>query len=245
MGKNETIYHKHYTVCWDHDAWCCNYSGNPIRSIQLRWSETDVDEVTVNYRTGETYTWKCNYISSYIGQFGVSVSPDGERIFVQTWETGLFCFCARTGERIWRTKSRRGVTDIFVGDTTLTVQRHDYGMELISMETGEVIRELRPYGAWGFTAVNHRYLISGVRKWDLIEAETLEIKERFSNKEFTGGHADYTVNHISTDEAGRICVRGFRNVWDETVKPPKMLPNLEFEHFVDSMILRTEGELMI
>jgi hypothetical protein len=118
-------------------------------------------------------------------------------------------------------------------------------MELISMETGEVIRELRPYGAWGFTAVNHRYLISGVRKWDLIEAETLEIKERFSNKEFTGGHADYTVNHISTDEAGRICVRGFRNVWDETVKPPKMLPNLEFEHFVDSMILRTEGELMI
>ena len=55
----------------------------------------------------------------------------------------------------------------------------------------------------------------------------------------------YTVNHISPDEAARICVRGFRNVWDETVKPPKMLPNLEFEHFVDSMILRTEGELMI
>ena len=245
MGKNETIYHKHYTVSWDYGDWCCNYSGNPIRNIQLQWSNTGVNEVTVNYRTGESYTWKCKYISSYIGQFGVSVSSDGEKLFVQTWETGLFCFHARTGERIWRTKSRRGVTDIFVGDTTLTVQRHDYGMELISIETGEVLRELRPYGAWGFTAVNNRYLISGVRKWDLIEAETLEIKERFSNKDFTGGHADYTVNHISIDKAGRICVRGFQNVWDESVKPPKMLHNLEFEHFVDSAVFLGEREEII
>ena len=135
----------------------------------------------------------------------------------------------------------RGVTDLFVGDDTLTVQLHDYGMMLLSMETGEVLKEKRPYGVWGFTAIDNKYLIADYRKWDLIEAETLEVVERFSRKDFTGGHGDFTVNNISSAEGGRICVKGFRNINDYTARPIKTVETLYFEHFVESEVLRFEG----
>ena len=44
-----------------------------------------------------------------MGQFGIAVTADGKMVFAQTWENGLFCFDAKTGEQIWRTKSRRGI----------------------------------------------------------------------------------------------------------------------------------------
>ncbi len=242
MSKNELYYHKHYTARWrgPEDPWCCEYSGTPIETIRFDY-ETDPRSMIIRYRSGEEYTWGSKYITSYIGQFGISVSPDGEKVFLQTWETGLFCFSARTGERLWRTKSRRGVTNIFVGEDTLTVQLHDYGMMLLSMETGEVLKEKRPYGVWGFTAIDHRYLIAGHRKWDLIEAETLEVKERFSDKVFTGGHTDYTVNHISLGADGLICVKGFHVINDYSVRPVKTIETLHFEHFVESEILQLGG----
>ncbi len=242
MSNNELYYHKHYNARWrrEGDPWCCEFSGTPIETIRFDF-ETDPYSAIIRYRSGEQYSWGCKYITSYIRQFGISVSPDGEKVFLQTWETGLFCFSARTGERLWRTKSRRGVTDIFVGDDTLTVQLHDYGMMLLSMETGEVLKEKRPYGVWGFTAIDHRYLIAGHRKWDLIEAETLEVMEQFSRKDFTGNHPNYTVNHISYAKDGRICVKGFHNINDYSTRPIKAVETLHFEHFVESEVLQLGG----
>lgn len=240
MGLNTMIYHKHYTITWNNDEpWRCDYSHGTIESIWLDFNAEPCN-VIVQYRSGEQFSWSCKYMTSYIGQFGVSVSPDGEKVFVQTWETGLFCFSARTGVQIWGTKSRRGVTDIFVGDDTLTVQCHDYGMMLLSMDNGEVLRQLRPYGVWGFTAIDHRYLIANHRKWDLIEAETLEVKERFSDRTFTGNHLDYVVNHVSLREDGLICVKGGKHIYDNSSKGIKIAETLRYEHFVESEILTSE-----
>lgn len=241
MSLYDLFYHKRYTARWrgTEDPWCCEYSGCPIETIRIDF-KTEPYTVTVKYVSGDHYVWDCKHLNPYIRQFGVSVSSDGEKVFLQTWETGLFCFSARTGERLWRTKSRRGVTDIFVCDETLTVQLHDYGMMLLSVETGEVLKEKRPYGVWGFTAIDHRYLIAGHRKWDLIEAETLEVKEQFSPKVFTGGHPEYTVNHISLEDR-RICVKGFRNINDYSIRPIKTVETLHFEHLVESEVLQLEG----
>ena len=233
-------YHKHYLLTsTNEEPWLYRYSAGEIASTQMIWGQDHSDTtVIVQYRSGETYTWKNKFFSSYIDQFGIAVSADGTKLFAQTWENGLFCFDPKTGERIWRTKSRRGITNIFVNDDTITVQLHDYAMQLIDMNTGEVLQEKRPSTAWGFTTLNHQYLIchSTLKKWEIIEAETLAVKESFTNKEFTNDHTEFCINHIRLCEDGTIFVRGFQNVWDESQKPPKRLPNIEFEY---SLITKT------
>jgi hypothetical protein len=120
----------------------------------------------------------------------------------------------------------------------VTAQLHDYAMHLLEIKTGEVIKEKRPCTAWGFSTLDNRYIVCQVtaRKWEIIEAETLEVKESFTHKEFTGGYTDFCINHISLCENGKIRVAGFKNVWDNSQTPPKMLPNIVFEHFLDSRL---------
>ena len=233
-------YHKRYLLTsTNEEPWLYRYSAGEIASTQMVWGQDHSDTtVIVQYRFGGSYTWKSKYFTSYIDQFGIAVSADGTKLFAQTWDNGLFCFDPKTGERIWRTKSRRGITNIFVSDDTITVQLHDYAMQLIDIHTGEVLLEKRPSTAWGFTSLNHQYLIchSTLRKWEIIEAETLAVKESFTNKEFTNDHAEFCINHIRLCEDGTIYVKGFQNVWDESQKPPKRLPNIEFEY---SLITKT------
>ncbi|MBE6977617.1 MAG: hypothetical protein E7438_03125 [Ruminococcaceae bacterium] len=217
--------------------WVYVYSAGEIEYSQIIFAKDDVPHtVAVKYKSGEIYTWQNKYISSYIDQFGIAVSSDGNMLFIQTWENGLFCVNPKTGEQIWRTKSRRGITNIFVGDNTITAQLHDYSMQLIDIKTGEVLKEKRPCTAWGFSTLDNQHIVCQVtaRKWEIIKAETLEVKETFTHKEFTGNHSDFCINHISLCENGNIRVAGFQNVWDDSEKPPKMLPNIEFEYFLSS-----------
>lgn len=235
-------YHKNYIITnMDGEHWGYQYSAGEIAFVKLCFEKNPEDTtVIVEYRTGESYTWKCKYLGVYNGQFGVAVSADGEKVFAQTWENGLFCFDARKGARIWRTKSRRGITSLFVNDHTIVAHQHEHALQLIDMNTGEVLKEKRPATAWGFTALNHQYFICQVtaRKWEIIEAETLETVESFAHKTFTNNHMDYVINHISLCEDGKILVKGFKNVWDNSQRTPKMLPNIEFENYVESIALK-------
>ena len=237
-------YHKNYSIYKSEQEWLNCYSDGAIESLQMVPGELDKktykfspSKITIQYKTGEIYQWETLYINSYnMGQFGIAVTTDGKMVLAQTWENGLFCFDAKTGERIWRTKSRRGITNIFVGDNTITAQLHDYAMQLIDIKTGEVLKEKRPCTAWGFTTLDNQHIVCHVtaHKWEIIEAETLEVKESFTHKEFTGNHTDFCIKHISLCENGNIRVAGFQNVWDNSEKPPKMLPNIEFEYFLKS-----------
>ncbi len=238
------VHHKNYSIYISSDQpWLYQYSHGEIASIQLRINKDSAENtIVVKYRSGETYTWNSKHFHGYINQFGIAVSLDGTKVFAQTWENGLFCFNAMTGERIWRTKSRRGITNIFVNDDTVTVQLHDFAMQLLDMNTGEVIQEKRPCTAWGFTALGNRYIIcqTTARKWELIEPYTLSVKETFNHKEFTGNHTNFAIRHITLGENGTICVEGFRNAWDTTTVPPTMLPNIEFEYLLKSKVLSGE-----
>lgn len=241
---DQIIHHSNYSIYLSYNSpWLYRYSQGSIESVQMILNNKSSEEsIVVKYRSGETYTWSSKYFGSYIGQFGIAVSFDGTKIFAQTWENGLFCFNAVTGERIWRTKSRRGITNIYVNDDTITVQLHDYAMQLLDINTGEVIKEKRPSTAWGFTALENQYIIchSTAKKWELIKANTLEVMETFTHKEFTDNHIGFFINHISLSEGGTICVRGFQNVWDYSTSPPTRLPNVEFENHIKSKALSNQ-----
>lgn len=238
-------HHKNYSIYQENGKWTFYYSNSIVESIHCVPGDLDrktykfsPSKITVKYKTGESYTWENNHIHGYNLGFGIAVSNDGTKIFVQTWECGMFCLDAKTGNSIWRTKSKRGITSIFVGDNTITAQLHDYAMQLIDINTGEVIKEKRPSTAWGFITLDNRYILCNVtaRKWEIIDAETMETKETFTNKEFMGGQTDFIVNHVEISEDGRLHITGFKNVWDETQKPPKKLPNIEFDYFLYSKV---------
>lgn len=225
------LYNNYREIVYDHGAICRVYLDLPIGSLGA--------DVQVYYSSGEMYWWKTKWISSYTFQFGVAVSFDGKYVFVQTWENGLLCLDARTGKTIWRTKSKRGVTHIFVNADIVLCHQRGHALQLLDIHTGEVLSEKRPATAWGFTALDHRHIICQVtaRRWEIIDAQTLETVEVFSHKVFTGGHEDYCINKIGRTQDGKIKVCGFKNVWDRSVKPAVMLPNLEFEHYVESKVL--------
>ncbi len=235
--EGEVHFHKNYRLFNNRRE--IAFDGGTIRLVALKSaSDSDNTDVTVWFRDGNCAQWQSRWIEcGYIFQFGVAVSTGGEYVFAQTWDKGLFCLDSRTGERVWRSKSKRGITHVFVNDNTILCHQHEHALQLLDIHTGEVLAEKRPAKGWGFQSINHEYIVCQVtaRQWEIIHAETLETKLRFSHREFTNSHENYCVNHIRL-EGNILIVRGFKSAWDNSTTPPAMLPNLEFEHHIDIVL---------
>lgn len=237
----EMIYHQNYCICAKNREF--SYDNGAIRRIYLEFPLGVLGaEIQIYFADGSMEWWKSKWLSAYTLSFGIAVSLDGKYLYVQTWTNGLLCLDSHTGDVIWRTKSKRGITNVFVNDHTLLCHQHGRALQLLDIRSGAVLQEKRPATAWGFTSLDHRHIICQVtaRRWEIIDAQTLETKEIFSHQDFTGGHTDYCVNRIVLGEGGIIRVSGFNNVWDYSVEPPIRLPNLEFYHEVQSEHLRDQ-----
>lgn len=221
--KNYRSFHHGYTTAFD--------SGN-IQLISLDINDASKSAlVSICFKGGNISQWSSRWFSSYIFQFGVAVSHDGQYIFAQTWKNGLFCLDSNTGELIWKTKSKRGITNIFVNDTTVLCHQHEHALQLIDIKTGEVLQEKRTATAWGFTAIDHRHIVCQVtaKRWEIIDTANLHTVATFSHREFTNRHEDFCVNHIEIQDS-QLIIKGFKNQWDLSSNPPSRLPNLEFTH---------------
>lgn len=205
MGKipiGVTLEHGHRTMT-------CHYEDGGIEKLHLEFRSADPPTiVTVSFRDGREAKWECKYLDAYHRQFGVSVSRDGSRVFVQTWEMGVLCFDSGTGERIWKTKSRRGVTTLVVNENTLCVHRHEYALQLLDMETGEVIAEKRPANSWGADILTDRYLLcrTTARKWEIVCTEDLHTAGVLTKKELQAAEAQ--LKAAAPGEEGCWCFRG-------------------------------------
>lgn len=231
VENGRVVFHKNYRLFRHH--FVTAFDAGCVRLIAI--DPADLPVVSVLFADGSRAQWSSKWIvAAYLNQFGVAVSSDGKYVFAQTWERGLFCLDARSGELIWRSKSKRGITSLFVNDSTILCHRREQALQLLDIHTGEVLQEKRPATAWGFTAIDHRHIVCQVtaRRWEILQAETLETKAAFSHREFTNGHEYFCVNDIHL-EGNLLTVRGFMNVWDDSVKPPKFLPNLEFAHCIE------------
>lgn len=230
IENGRVVFHQKYCLYNDNKA--VAFDAGAVRLICLDFSlNPDRTVVNILFEDGSHSEWTTKWITSYIFQFGIAVSSDGKYIFVQTWENGLFCLDSHTGEKLWRTYSKRGITNIFVNESTLLCHQREHALQLLDIYTGEVLAEKRPATAWGFTAIDHNFIVCRVtaRRWEIIDATNLETKRVISHREFTNGHENYCINHIKR-VGNEIVVRGFQNIWDNTASPAKRLPSLEFEH---------------
>ena len=82
---------------------------------------------------------------------------------------------SKSGEIVWRTKSKRGITNIFVNDETLCCMQREKALQLIDIRTGDVLKEKKATD-WGFTALDHNRIECQIsaRKRKIIDPETLE-----------------------------------------------------------------------
>ena len=174
--------------------------------------------VVIEYRDGRVFEWleKNDLNNAYNGQFGLSVSLDGRFVFVQSWEKGLFCYNAQTGDLVWRSKRRFGITNIYVNEKTVLCHQHDKALQLLDIETGEVIKEKTPARDWGFTYLKEGYIIchTSARKWEIIRTEDLETVEEIPDKLF--GKGEWCINSIRLTEEGKLVWRGFQNEFDDS-----------------------------
>ena len=174
--------------------------------------------VVIEYRDGRVFEWleKNDLNNAYNGQFGLSVSLDGRFVFVQSWEKGLFCYNAQTGDLVWRSKRRFGITNIYVNEKTVFCHQHDKALQLLDIETGEVIKEKTPARDWGFTYLKEGYIIchTSARKWEIIRTEDLETVEEIPDKLF--GKGEWCINSIRLTEENKLVWRGFQNEFDDS-----------------------------
>ena len=192
--------------------------GLIIRVDTDGWYRRDTGELgsaTVLYRDDSRFSWKSKYVDCvFQEQVGIAVSPDGSCLFLPTWELGFHCVDAKSGERIW--SKRYGVTNLFLLENTLVCQRPYQALQLLDLHTGELLKERR-VSSWGFTSLNHRYLICHVKEtqrdnhWDIIRASTLETVQSISQRTLTDGHERYCVRDIVWVPEGELLVSGFKD----------------------------------
>lgn len=207
------------------------YAKGAIVRTAVRYGEYDPKTdrnapsgVLVEFSDGTVCQWESTWFGGYNGQFGVSVSPDGRFVFAQSWERGLCCLDARTGAMVWKTASRRGITNVYVNGRSVLVHQREQALLLLDMETGAVIMEKRPARAWGFDILEEGYIFcfTTARQAEIIRTEDLETVEQIPAKLFP--RDDWCVKRVYLAD-GKLKYEAFRNVWDESRQPPKMLPN--------------------
>ncbi len=165
------------------------YTSGVIKKTSVKHNMYEPSQIVIEYRDGTVYQWHCDtVVTSYNHQFGISVSYDGRYVFAQSWEKGLFCYHAKTGELAWRTKRRFGITSVHVNENTLVVHQHDRALQLLDMETGEVLAEKKPARDWGFETIDENHILchTSARNWEIIRTTDLVTVANIPHKKFPG-----------------------------------------------------------
>lgn len=154
--------------------------------------------VHVVYKDGKSVQWHCLDLSSYNGQFGVSVSFDGELLFVQTWHKGILAYEAETGKLRWRSRQKTGITTVFLNQTALLVHQHEKALQLLDQKTGTLLKEKKPARDWSFYPLDEERIIcrTTAKQWELIRAEDLETVGTIPAKLICGDAEGWCVQDV-------------------------------------------------
>ncbi|MBE6543814.1 MAG: hypothetical protein E7675_05395 [Ruminococcaceae bacterium] len=94
--------------------------------------------LTVFYHNGEKYSFECYTDTVFSGQYGISISADGEHIYVISYIKGLWCY-NKHGEILWKTRYTSAGHVYIHNDGTVTCVT---GTHLILLdENGKAIKK--------------------------------------------------------------------------------------------------------
>ena len=76
--------------------------------------------------------------SPYNYQYGIPLSEDSTKLFVGSWEKGIYTYDVNTGELLWKYKQGR-IRNIFVYSNFLIALRANNSIVKLDIETGELL----------------------------------------------------------------------------------------------------------
>lgn len=213
-------------------GWDYLYQDGCIAAIRVTVGNTadSASHLHITWRNGQHAEWSAvqPVIDAYTEQFGLSVSQDGRFIFVQTWDSGLYCLDAATGEKVWRSQSRRGITSLAVNEATLVAHQREHALLLLDPETGAVLKEKRPAKGWCFCQLDEKHLIcqTTARQWEIIRTEDLKTMQIIPHSLFpkTSGTQPWCIRDVWLED-DRLWCNAFRSAVDtDTEEQDFLLP---------------------
>ena len=147
-------------------------------------------KIEVYLRNGECYIIEC-WVTFYTSQFGIQVSHDGQFVYVNSDEKGLWCYTYK-GELVWKTRYT-SVSHIIENDNN-TVTCITSTKIIILDEGGKKIKErkIQHYHAEK-ASKNLIYAAVTENTMALIDCKTLDIIWKSSLKELGLNHSRYAV----------------------------------------------------
>lgn len=182
---------------------------------------------------------------AYNSQFGITLTDDGTRFFVQSWETGLFCFETETGNLLWHNKQKKAYHLATVG-TTLLCHYKGKCISIINVETGLPIRSYPlALGATFKPLCRDYYLVGPKRGYYEILDSNLERRAKIAKEKLNPYAMDnFIIQNASLTEGG-ITIEGVEYMSELLTKAIKAGKADEFDEqirFVRQIPVRLPGK---
>ena len=121
--------------------------------------------------------------SSYNSQYGIPVSEDGRKLFVGSWEKGLFVYEISSGEILWKLKGSK-VTSIIVQRTYVIAKKYGSSIVKLDIDNGAVLAEIKSGTIERqFYLGNHNILVDSIKgRLCVLNFENMSIVKDYGSK---------------------------------------------------------------
>ena len=166
----------------------CTYSIGKINRVEVQTVDFDshLSCVSVFMNDGSVYSWETNnvYVVGYM-MYGIPVSNDGRYVFAQQDMRGLYCLDAKTGDIVWKTKSKAEIAHVLVGEKRLCVSKSRNEIQVIDIDTGAVLNSYRTPFDNRFEVLRDDIILNHTRGkfWEIISWENFEVIETVPDKD--------------------------------------------------------------
>ena len=163
------------------------YEKGRIQKVDVQSKDYEKNIVSVQISLDDTqYSWESEkiYLVGYM-MYGIPVSKDGRFLFAQQDMRGLYCLDAKTGDIVWKTKSRAEVEHVLVRSQHLCCSKSRNEIQLIDIETGEVLKSYKTPFDNRFEVLTDDLILNHThsKSWELISSQTLEVVQRIPEEE--------------------------------------------------------------
>jgi hypothetical protein len=145
----------------------------------IEWERT-TGNLKLNFSNG-SQTVVASKCSIYNSQYGIPISKEHMKLFVSSWEQGLFCYDAITGDLVWQLKMPR-ITKVFIFSDYVITQKYGESILKVDIRTGEVINQLRGKSIECFFNVTGNLLFVGRinRAFCLLDADQFRVVKKYN-----------------------------------------------------------------
>lgn len=154
-------------------------------------------------------------LSAYNLQFGVTLTDDGTKFFLQSWEMGLFCFETQTGTLLWHIKRKKAFQLATRGNTVLC---HFSGqcIAIIDVASGDILRNYSFTSGTTFKPLSSDYYLVGPKRnrYEIIDGD-LETVSKIPVSKLNPHAFDCFIIQDASLDGGNLVIAGVEYLADE------------------------------